>query len=123
MLKHNLYKYQRHFPNKNRYTLSFKIGTYTFHGLYLPPPNHNDNIQCKELPDQLEIDDHTIIFGDFNARSKVITQDHQNNSRGLHVPEPWSLTNDLLTWNGALARGQHSFRTNAGYSIIDIFMS
>ena len=112
-------------PPNNRYTLSFRIGNYTFHSLYLPPTptHHNNNNQYKELLDQLTIDDTTIILGDFNARSKILTGDHQNNSRGLHVLEPWTLSNGLIVWNGLLTRGQPTFRTNAGSSIIDLFIS
>ncbi|KAG2216593.1 hypothetical protein INT45_001981, partial [Circinella minor] len=116
-----------HLPTKNRFTLSFKINTYTFHGLYLPPPQQQlqqaNNDHCNELLDQINIDNNTIIFGDINARSKILTGDHQNNSRGLHVLELWSLSNGLHIWNGSIARGQPTFRTNAGHSIIDLFIS
>ena len=76
-------------PNQNSFTLSFKIGMYTFHGLYLPPPPTITDDTVIELLDQLPIDNHTVILGDLNARSKLLTGDHSNNTHGLKVLEPW----------------------------------
>ena len=108
-------------PNPNRHTLSFQIGTYKFHGLYLPPSL--DTAACAALLDQLIIDEHTIILGDLNARSKTTTGDHSNNKRGTEVLEPWLIHDGLHVWNGSLTRGEPTFRTASGSSIIDLFIS
>ena len=111
-----------HLPIINRFTLSFRIGLYTFHGLYLPPPPTLNNTVI-ELLDQLTINEYTIILGDLNARSKLLTGDHSNNNRGLKALEPWVNSKGLHVWNGSLTRSQPTFRTIAGSSIIDLFIS
>ncbi|KAG2223203.1 hypothetical protein INT45_011549 [Circinella minor] len=77
-----------HLPNINGFTLFFRIGLYTFHGLYLPPPPTLNNDLVIDLLDQLTINEHTIILGDLNAHSKLLTGDHANNNRGLKALEP-----------------------------------
>ena len=112
-----------HLPIINRFTLSFRIGLYTFHGLYLPPPPTLNDDTAIELLDQLTINEYTIILGDLNARSKLLTGDHSNNNRGLKALEPWVNSKGLHVWNGSLTRTQPTFRTIAGNSIIDLFIS
>ena len=86
----NLHVHQ--LPYHNNHTLSFRLGDYTFHGLYLPPAL--SNAQCTERLDCLRIDDHTIILGDLNARLRRFG-DHNTNVRGTAVLDPWLTDNGL----------------------------
>ena len=123
LVRPNLNLHIHHLPNTSRFSLSFQIGIYTFHGLYLPPPPTLNDTTTIELLDQLNITNNTIILGDLNARSKLLTGDHSNNTRGIHALEPWITGNGLHVWNGTLTRTQPTFRTAAGTSIIDLFIS
>ena len=87
LVRPNLNLHIHHLPNTSRFSLSFQIGIYTFHGLYLPPPPTLNDTTTIELLDQLNITNNTIILGDLNARSKLLTGDHSNNTRGIHALE------------------------------------
>ena len=109
------------YPYHNDETLSFKIGAYTIHALYLPPSTLSDEQATSRL-DRLHIDDYTIIVGDLNARSHQFG-DHRTNERAKIAVEPWLLGHGLHVWNSSLTRGQPTFRNHQGTSIIDLFIS
>lgn len=70
----------------NDHRLSFRLGEYTFHDLYLPPVL--STAQCTEwLENRLRIDDHTIIIGDLNALP-CRYGDRSTKVRGTRVLDP-----------------------------------
>ncbi|KAG2223201.1 hypothetical protein INT45_011547 [Circinella minor] len=96
-------------------------GIYTLHGVYLPPSSMSTNEYISTI-NNLSIDDHTIIFGDFNTRLGTRTGDLRRNGRAAPFTD-WLHNNNLINWNERLSRGQYTYRKKEYKSIIDFFIS
>ncbi|CDH61347.1 hypothetical protein RO3G_14949 [Lichtheimia corymbifera JMRC:FSU:9682] len=114
--------YHIHFhPNTSNYIISFTLGPYQFHGLYVPPSL--SHTAFRNLLFQLDINDSTLVFGDLNARLGSRLGDRRTNGRAP-ILEEWLLHHGLHIWNETLAFGQATFeKQGVGRSIIDLFIS
>lgn len=114
--------YHIHFhPNTSNYIISFTLGPYQFHGLYVPPSLSHTTF--RNLLFQLDINDSTLVFGDLNARLGSRLGDRRTNGRAP-ILEEWLLHHGLHIWNETLAFGQATFeKQGVGRSIIDLFIS
>lgn len=72
--------------------------------------------------DNLPMDDHTFVFGDFNTRLGVITGDHRINTRAAPFNR-WINRHNLTNWNARLAYGKFTYRQKDWRSIIDYVVS
>lgn len=108
-------------PHRSDFILSFSLGPYKFHGVYFPP--HSMSFQAfTDTLDNLPIDDHTFVFGDFNTRLGNITGDHRINTRARPFNQ-WITRHNLTNWNARLAYGKFTYRQNSWHSIIDYVIS
>lgn len=101
------------------YVLTFNVGRYTIHALYLPPSL--SLTQYRSILYSLSIDEFTLIIGDMNTRM-IILGDHYDNDRKEIFLE-WSTINGLTIWNRLLSYGEYTFDGARGRSIIDLFIS
>jgi hypothetical protein len=105
--------------------LSFTIGTFTFHCLYLPPSLSDENaitiLQHLPRPSSTTT---TIFCGDFNARNMQLG-DTRTTVRGTMLFD-WMSDHDIICLNQTQAYGiptYEHFTTHIPSSIIDLFLT
>ncbi|KAF7720609.1 hypothetical protein EC973_006994 [Apophysomyces ossiformis] len=107
-------------PIQNPDTLSLRVGPYVLRGLYLAPGLPPEVAQQRYH--QLNVDDYTLLLGDFNIRLAERTGDARGTPSRRAAFEEWIDNHGLTIWNAELAWGTPTFDNERGQSIIDYFL-